>query len=149
MKLSKSILLAALLVCCFSISFSQSKKALLFSLYPTIIPCTEAQLNVLFSAEKGEKTKLQLTDNFKLEGLVINKISKYNNTLQTLTVQLPAFNNLLLAVSKRKDENNQNVYIAHLYNNQFADGYQLIRTASNTYQFTKIETGQVLQPCNQ
>ena len=92
---------------------------------------------------------MELSDNFKLEGPVSNKISKYNNALQTLVIELPAFNNMLLAVSKRTTSNNQNVYIGHLYNSESADGYQLQQHQNNTYQFVKIVTEKVLQPCNQ
>ena len=148
MKHILSILLAVLFTGCFSTSFSQSKK-LLFSRYPANISCTEAQLSKLFNADKGQQVSLKLSDNFKLEGTVFNKISKYNNTLQTLVVQLPAFNNMLLAISKRLAANNQTVYIGHLYNSESADGYQLKQQGNNTYQFVKIETDKVLQPCNQ
>ena len=148
MKHILSILLAVLFTGCFSTSFSQSKK-LLFSRYPPNIACTEAQLSKLFNADKGQQVSLKLSDNFKLEGPVFNKTSKYNNTLQTLVVQLPAFNNMLLAISKRAAANNQTVYIGHLYNSESADGYQLQQQGRNTYQFVKIETDKVLQPCNQ
>ena len=148
MKPFLSILLTVLFIGCFSTSFSQSKKAF-FSRYPAKIACTETQLGKLFNAEKGQQVSLILSDNFKLEGSVSDKISKYNNTLQTLVIQLPAFNNMLLAVSKRSTANNQTVYIGHLYNNESADGYQLRQQEHNTYQFVKIETEKVLQPCNQ
>jgi len=148
MKPILSILLTVLFTGCFLTSFSQSKK-LLFSRYPASIACTEAQLSKLFSADKGQQVSLKLSENFKLEGPVSNKISKYNNTLQTLVIQLPAYNNMLLAISKRSAANNQTVYIGHLYNSESADGYQLKQQGGNTYQFVKIETDKVLQPCNQ
>ena len=148
MKPLLSILLTVLFTGFFSNIFSQSKK-LLFSRYPANIACTEAQLSKLFTADKGQLVSLKLSENFKLEGAVFNKISKYNNTLQTLVIQLPAFNNMLLAISKRAAENNQSVYIGHLYNSESADGYQLKQQGNNTYQFVKIETDKVLQPCVQ
>ena len=148
MKPFLSILLTVLFTACFLTTFSQSKKAF-FSRYPSNINCAEAQLCKLFNAEKGQQVSLMLSDNFKLEGLVSNKISKYNNTLQTLVVQLPAFNNMLMAVSKRTTANNQTVYIGHLYNHESVDGYQLRQQENNTYQFVKIETEKILQPCTQ
>lgn len=148
MKPFLSILLTVLFIGCFSTIFSQSKKAF-FSRYPSKIACTETQLGKLFNAEKGQQVSLMLSDNFKLEGSVSNKISKYNNTLQTLVIELPAFNNMLLAVSKRTTSNSKNVYIGHLYNSESADGYQLQQQQDSTYQFVKIETEKVLQPCNQ
>lgn len=148
MKPFLSILLTILFIGCFSTIFSQSKKAF-FSRYPAQVGCSEAQLCKLFNAEKGQQVSLELSDNFKLEGSVSNKISKYNNALQTLVIELPAFNNMLLAVSKRTTSNNQNVYIGHLYNSESADGYQLQQQQNNTYQFVKVETEKVLQPCNQ
>lgn len=125
-----------------------SPKPLLFNNYPAIINCTEAQLSSLFSADKGQQVNLVLPGNLNLKGTIKNKIAKYNN-LQTVAMQLPAFNNILFSVTKRVDASNNTIYIGHLFNGSYADGYELKRNAGNTYQLIKIETEKLLPTCNQ
>ena len=132
-------------------SFAQkpsSPKPFLFTAYPSVINCTEAQLNSLFDAGSGERVSLVLPGNLTLQGTITSKTTRYNS-LQTVAIKLPAFRNVLFSVSKRNDAGNKPVYIGHLFNADYADGYQLKRTADNTYQFTKIETEKLLPTCNQ
>ena len=125
-----------------------SPKLFLFKNYPAIINCTEAQLNNLFAAARGESISLSLSNELKLQGSITSKITKYNN-LQTLTIKLPGFKNILFSVTKRTDDNNKNIFVGHLFNTDYADGYQLKRNADNSYQFIKIETEKLLPTCNQ
>ena len=133
------------------VSIAQQKrtsKPTLFSNYPTTIICTEDQLSSLFTINQGQVIKLSLPGNLVLEGPVKNKISKYGK-IETMTVQLPSFGNMLFAVTKSKDENNNAFYSAHLFNSKYADGYQLKRNGKNIYQFEKIEMEKMLPACNQ
>ena len=127
---------------------SRTTKPTLFSNYPSTIICTENQLSDLFAVTQGQNIKLSLPGNLVLEGRVENKISKYGK-METLTVQLPSFGNLLFSVTKSNDENDQPVYTAHLFSNKYGDGYQLKRTGKNIYQFEKIEMEKMLPACNQ
>ncbi|MBL0355802.1 MAG: hypothetical protein IPP72_02455 [Chitinophagaceae bacterium] len=126
---------------------SFSKKSL-FNNYPSVINCTEAQLSSLFNTEKGRQVNLQLPGNLNLQGTVISKADKYNN-LQTVAITLPAFRNILFSVTKRYDAANKAIYVGHLFNTDYADGYELKRNTDNTYQFIKIATGTLLPTCNQ
>jgi hypothetical protein len=123
-------------------------KPTLFSNYPSTIICTEDQLNKLFSINQGEKLKLNLPGNLVLEGTVKNRIIKYGK-IETMTVLLPSFGNILFSVTKSSDENNNPFYTAHLFSNKYADGYQLKRNGKNIYQFEKIEMEKMLPACNQ
>jgi hypothetical protein len=126
--------------------FAQQKKPNLFAAYPNQITCSEQQLSQLFTANTGNTVSLILPGNLLLQGQVKNKTTKYGQ-IQTLAIQLPAFGNILLSVSKRQNAQNSTVYSAHLISNQFADGYQLKRNSNGLYQFEKIETEKLLPVC--
>jgi hypothetical protein len=127
---------------------SRAAKPTLFSHFPSTITCTEEQLGNLFSISPGKNIKLSLPGNLVLEGPVKSKISKYGK-METMTVQLPGFDNMLFSVSKALDENNNTFYTAHLFNNKYADGYQLKKGGKNIYHFEKIEMEKMLPACNQ
>ena len=126
----------------------RTSKPTLFSNYPSTIICTESQLSNLFTVTRGQTMKLSLPGNLLLEGIVKNKVSKYGK-IETMTVQLPSFGNILLSVTKSNDENNNTFYTAHLFNSKYSDGYQLKRSGKNIYQFEKIEMEKMLPACNQ
>jgi hypothetical protein len=132
-------------------SIAQQKKTAkptLFSKYPSTITCTEEQLNSLFTIAQGQNIKLNLPGNLLLEGTVKNKISKFGK-IQTITIELQSFNKILFSVTKSNDENNNPFYTAHLFNNNYADGYQLKRNGKNIYQFEKVEMEKILPACSQ
>jgi hypothetical protein len=151
MKNSTKLLLAAL--CIFSMLGSTaqkpaSQKPFLFNNYPAVINCSEILLSNLFNAGKGQAINLSLPSNLTLKGTITSKLTKYNN-LQTISIQLPGFNNILFSITKRLDAANKAVYIGHLFNSNYADGYELKRNAENNYQFIKIATEKLLPTCNQ
>jgi hypothetical protein len=141
-------------LCCLLIGFnsiaqSNVKKPAAFNNFPKISYCPASTLANLFSIDQGQTAILEFGENKVLEGRIINKISKYNNTLQTIVIQISAFGNSILSISKRKEKDNSDVFVGHLYNNNFADGFHLKPGKNNQYELVKIATDQVLQPCNQ
>ena len=145
------IITLSIVLCSFSAftSFSQSAqngKPSLFANYPSAINCTEAQLSSLFSAAPGQNVSMSLPGNFTIAGSVISNTAKFSN-LQAMVIKLPAFNNMVLALSKRSDDNNRITYVGHLFNSKYSDGYELKRNTNGDYQFIKIETEKILQDC--
>jgi hypothetical protein len=126
----------------------RTAKPTLFSNFPATINCTDDQLSKLFLSPKDQNIKLTLSGNLVLQGTVKSRISKYGK-METINVQLPAFDNVLFSVTKSMDENNTVIYTAHLFNNKYADGYQLKKSGKNTYQFEKIAMETMLPACNQ
>lgn len=127
---------------------SRTTKPTLFSNYPSTIICTENQLGNLFTVSPGKNIKLSLPGDLVLEGTVKNKINKYGK-IETMTVLLPSFGNILFSITKSNDENNNPFYTAHLFSHKYADGYELKRNGKNIYQFEKIEMEKMLPACNQ
>jgi len=128
---------------------SNSKRPSAFNNFPKIMFCSASAIANLFSIEQGQSATILFGENQMLQGKIINKISKYNNTLQIIVIQIPAYGNSILSISKRKEKDNGEVFTGHLYNNNFADGFQLKPAKNNQYQFEKIASEQVFQPCNQ
>jgi len=132
-------------------SFAQNNlanKPSLFSQYPDIIICTPAQLNSFFETEQGQNVRVSFNNNLTLAGNVKSKLSKYSN-LQTVVIKLSAFNNILFSLSKRTDQHEIVTYVGHLFDNAYADGYDLKKADNGNYQFTKISMAKILPDCNQ
>lgn len=125
----------------------RATKNFLFKEYPSVINCTEAQLAGLFVPGNESEASLSLDGGLDLKGPVKWWAKKYSN-LQTVSVKLTAFHNILFSVSRRYDAANNFTYVGHLYGPDFADGYELKKTGGNSYQFVKIETDRILQLCS-
>ncbi|HOZ78343.1 MAG TPA: hypothetical protein PLY34_10130 [Ferruginibacter sp.] len=126
---------------------ASSAKIYLFKNYPAVINCTEAQLAELFNHGNNVEVSLPLTSDLTLKGPVKWWAKKYSN-LQTVSLKLTAFHNILFSVSRRYDAADNFTYVGHLYHTDFADGYELKKVGGTSYQFVKIETDRILQLCS-
>ncbi|MEO7531816.1 MAG: hypothetical protein ABIS69_10405 [Sediminibacterium sp.] len=132
-------------------SYSQKRSAnkpFLFTNFPTSISCSEAQLNSLFMASKGQSVNVTLANNFALSGPVTNNQVKYSN-LQTIIIKLPAFNNTLFSLSKQTDQNNNKTFVGRILNPLYADGFELQRNPDGNYSLIKIDLEKIVVTCNQ
>lgn len=127
---------------------SSPTKPYLFNKFPDVINCTAAHLNSFFAGGQGQTVNISFNNTLTLAGSIKSNISKYSN-LQTVLVQLPAFNNILFCLSKRADEQHNIVYTGHLFNNAYADGYELKKGGHGDYQLIKISMEKFLPTCNQ
>ncbi len=142
------VLTAALLL---TIAFAKaqtpvSSSKTLFHQYPEVISCTAAQLEKLFSAEKNGRVRLDLPG-MPLEGTLTHRFSRYNQ-LETIGIQLPAFDQILLSVTRRYDADRQPVYAAQLLSSRYADGYLLNRQKDGSYRFSKISSQELMPVCS-
>ena len=119
----------------------------LFNNFPASIICTAQQLSIFFDTREGQNIKVNLNNNLSLAGTIEKKILKYNKALETVIIKLPAFNNILFSISKRKDAQENIIYSAHLFDAAYADGYQLKKTGTDNYQLTKISMEKLLPAC--
>ena len=150
MKHCVRIVLTACCICfayCVSAQSSASTKKSLFHQYPAQLTCAAEQLDQLFNAGKGAKASLDLSGNLRLEGTITHRISKYNQ-LETVGISLPAFDHILLSVTRRYDAQHQPVFAAQLMSPRHADGYLLSRQKDGTYRFSKISTDELLPVCS-
>jgi hypothetical protein len=124
-----------------------STKPSLFKDYPKVINCTEAQLASLFTFNNGVDVTIILPDGLTLKGPVKWWAKKYSN-LQTISIKLTEFNNILFSVTRHYDAANNFVYVAHLFNADYADGYELKHTSGSNYQLVKMDTDKIIQICS-
>ena len=125
-----------------------NNKPLLFSKFPETINCTSTQLNGFFEGVQGQNIKVSFNNTLILAGNVKSNIVKYSN-LQTVMIKLSAFNNILFTLSKRSDGHENITYVGHLFDNAFADGYELKQIDKLNYKLIKISTEKILPTCNQ
>lgn len=126
----------------------RSSRTCLFNNFPPVIHCTALQLSSFFLSKQGEYLKVDLNDKLSISGIVKRRFTKFNNDLETVIIVLPAFNNILFSITKRKDAENIIVYSAHLFDNAYADGFQLKKTDLNHYELTKISREKLLPACS-
>ncbi len=142
-----------LLLCTLTIKgFSQGQgnaKPKLFANSPDKFDCQETDLTAVFAAPQGQNITVNFSNNFLFSGTVISNQVRYNNNLQTVLVRSSALDNTLLSISKRVDADRSTSYIGRIINQKYFDGYELGKDASGRYQFSKIETDRVIQPCSQ
>ncbi|MEI7963832.1 MAG: hypothetical protein WCH29_01610 [Chitinophagaceae bacterium] len=119
-----------------------------FSSYPDVINCTEAELSRVFSGTAGQDISLNFSNDFMFSGKITSNLVKYSN-LQTAVIKSPVFNNSILNISKRINQDNSITYIGRIINVDYFDGYELKKNITGNYQLIKIETDKVIQPCFQ
>jgi hypothetical protein len=132
--------------------FSQGQgtaKPKLFANSPDKFDCQDADLTTAFAATQGQNVNLNFSNNFIFSGTVISNVVKYNNNLQTVLIRSTTLDNTLLSISRRVDADRSTSYIGRIINQKYFDGYELQKDASGKYQFSKIETDRVIQPCSQ
>ena len=139
----------ALTFCLMTVAgFSQTpSKPAIFANYPDQIDCSPAQFSNAFNFTEGQAITLSFPSNFTISGRVISNEVKYSN-LQTMTIQVPDFDNAVFHLSKQINDDNSVTYVGRIMNKNAADGYRIIKDAAGNYKFQKLETAKVLQECN-
>lgn len=126
-----------------------SAKTKLFANAPDAISCQEGDFTPIFVAQPGQNLNLSFSGNFTFSGTVVGNTITENGNLQTVTVRSAILDNTILNISKRLDASRNAAYIGRIVNLKYFDGYELKRDPSGQYQFTKMETDKVVQPCRQ
>ena len=121
----------------------------LFANAPDVINCQEADFNNIFAAQQGQNLSINFSGNFSFSGTVVGNTIADNGSLQTVTIRSAVLDNTILNISKRLDANRNTAYVGRIVNFKYLDGYELKRDATGQYQFTKMETNKVVQPCKQ
>ena len=142
-----------LLLCAFTLTgFSQGQgtaKPKLFANSPDKFDCQVSDLTAVFAATEGQNVNLNFSNNFSFSGTVISNEIKYNNNLQTVLLRSSVLDNTIFSISKRIDADRSTTYVGRIINQKYFDGYELQKDVSGKYQFSKIETDRVIQPCHQ
>jgi hypothetical protein len=121
-----------------------SSRPKLFNNFSENIPTAVAELDKAFIGAEGSSIQLNLANNFSLKGTVFSSVRRYSN-LSSVIIKLPSFQNSLLSISKRINDDNTITYVGRIINEKFADGYELKKDNLGNYTFNKIKMEDLIQ----
>ncbi len=103
----------------------------LFANLPDKIPVSLDKITSLFGEAVGRSVNISLTQNqqFQFEGEVISKISKYQNTIQSVVIRSTNFNGAILSVSRTTTPDGDLSYTGRIISFRHGDAYQLQKQA--------------------
>ena len=101
------------------------------------------ELEKAFGARPGTTVKLQF-ENFDFKGLITASVKKYEN-LHNVLIRSASSENMLFSISKIVNEDKSIYYTGRIIDNEYADGYELIREDDGNYMLIKISTEKLLQ----
>lgn len=127
---------------------STGSKPKIFASFPAAVTCSEQELSKAFNTAVDQTISLSFSNNLLFNGTVTSNIVKYSN-LQSVTIKLPEFDNLIFSISKITNDDKTVTYVGRIINKKYADGYELKKDASNNYQFIKFETDKIIPECSQ
>lgn len=116
----------------------------LFSSFSANIPAQVAELDKAFITGKGSSIQLNFANNFSFTGTVLSSIQRYSN-LSSVIIKSPLFQNSLLTISKRINDDKSITYVGRIINEKYADGYVLQKDNTGKYFFSKIKTEDLIQ----
>lgn len=119
-------------------------KAKLFNSVSNVVPCPVSELEKGFSSFSGKNIRLNFGKNISFNGYVLSNIQRYHN-LRSMIIKLPDYNNAILSVSKRVNDDNTITYIGRIINEKYSDGYELKSDLAGNYFLNKIKTEDLIQ----
>lgn len=120
-----------------------SEKAQLFRNTAQRVPAKRDELDKAFSAPEGSFIKLQFK-NFDFEGTLTSSLKRYDN-LYSVVIKSSSLKNTIFSISKRTNDDKTITYVGRIINENYADGYELIKAEEGGYVLNKIKTDVLLQ----
>ena len=120
-----------------------SSRQHLFSRYSDKLPTRVNELDKAFLAIEGSEIELNFS-NFSYKGIVTSSVKRYHN-LSTVIIKSTSLNNSLFSISKKINEDKTISYIGRIINENYADGYELVKDTLGNYSLNKIKTETLLQ----
>jgi len=120
-----------------------SSRQRLFSRYADKLPTKINELDKAFLSPTGTEIELNFS-NFSFKGIVTSSIKRYHN-LSTVIIKSTSLNNSLFSISKKINEDKTITYIGRIVNENYADGYELVKDTLGNYSLNKIKTESLLQ----
>ena len=143
--------LTRLFVLCLSIMiFSSSDAQVLTSNRPYLfkdvnnqIPATISELDKAFTVPAGTTLQLRF-NNFLFNGTVTSSIKRYDK-LYSVIIHSPSLHNTLFSISRRINDDNTITYVGRILNEQYADGFELVKNKDGSYLLNKTKTDEMIQ----
>lgn len=122
---------------------STSNRPYLFKDVNNQLPATISELDKAFTVPAGTALQMQF-NNFLFKGTVTSSIKRYDK-LYSVIIHSPSLHNTLFSISRRINDDNTITYIGRILNEQFADGFELVKNKDGSYLFNKIKTDEMIQ----
>ena len=143
--------LTRLFVLCLSVMiFSSSDAQVLTSNRPYLfkdvnnqIPATISELDKAFTVPAGTTLQLRF-NNFLFNGTVTSSIKRYDK-LYSVVIHSPSLHNTLFSISRRINDDNTITYVGRILNEQYADGFELVKNKDGSYLLNKTKTDEMIQ----
>ncbi|MFS8081887.1 MAG: hypothetical protein ACMG51_00435 [Ginsengibacter sp.] len=143
--------LTRLFVLCLSVMiFSSSDAQVLTSNRPYLfkdvnnqIPATISELDKAFTVPAGTTLQLRF-NNFLFNGTVTSSIKRYDK-LYSVIIHSPSLHNTLFSISRRINDDNTITYVGRILNEQYADGFELVKNKDGSYLLNKTKTDEMIQ----
>ena len=102
-------------------------KPKLFSSLPDRIPLSIDKLNDLFSTPVGKVASLKLAESsaVQFDGEVISKVSRYENSIQSIVIRSTNFNDARFTISKISKADGTVSYVGRIISFQHGDVFEL------------------------
>lgn len=107
------------------------------------VPAKIDELDKAFSAREGSNVKLHFR-NFDFEGTITSSLKRYDN-LYSVVIKSSSLDNTIFSISKRINDDRTITYVGRIINENYADGYELIKAEDGGYVLNKIKTDVLLQ----
>lgn len=146
MKMLTRLFVLSLSLMIFSSSEAQvltSKRPYLFKDVNNQIPATISELDKAFTVPAGTTLQLKF-NNFLFNGTVTSSIKRYDK-LYSVIIHSPSLHNTLFSISRRVNDDNTITYVGRILNEQYADGFELVKNKDGSYLLNKTKTDEMIQ----
>ncbi|MDP4283852.1 MAG: hypothetical protein Q8891_05480 [Bacteroidota bacterium] len=118
-------------------------KPQLFSRFSNKLPTPVTELGKAFEAKVGSRIEIAFS-NLDFTGIITSSVKRYDN-LYSVVIKSTSLDNALLSISKRINDDKTITYVGRLINQDYADGYELVKDNEGNYALNKIQTNDLLQ----
>jgi hypothetical protein len=126
---------------------SAEVKPNLFASFPSVLNISESCLQNIFSMVRDQEAVIDFGNNLLFPCKVLRNEVKYAN-MQTVIIRSSAFDNAMLQVSKITNSRDLSIsYTGRIINERSADGFEIKKLATGSYQLQKFQTDRILEGC--
>jgi hypothetical protein len=114
-----------------------------YARYADKLPTKPNELEKAFSSPAGTKITFNFS-NFTYSGIITSTV-KRNCTLSTVVIKSTTLENSIFSISKKLNDDKTVTYIGRIINQNYADGYEIIKDDKGNYALNKTKTDVLIQ----
>lgn len=120
-----------------------SNRPFLFKDVNNHLTASISELDKAFTVPAGTPLQLQF-NNFLFKGTVTSSIKRYDK-LYSVIIHSPSLHNTLFSISRRINDDNTITYVGRILNDNYADGFELVKNTDGSYLLNKTKTDEMIQ----